>query len=192
MKLNEIPFTFLNDITFVVLKKICTIAILLIFVYQTGGYLIVAKVQQFQIRKEIKQRIKAGVPQNELSIITVSNSNRNQLKWKHSREFRYLGVMYDVVRMEIIDTQTTAYHCVTDTQETILFAGLDDQVKRSMESKNKERNNLSNKMVLYFHFVSGLLLHPEKVLSSKIKVLLCFVLDAFPYLETNVPPPKFG
>jgi hypothetical protein len=116
------------------------------------GLLLIFKIQQYQIRKEIKHLIKLGVPDNQLVHISISTKNKSQLEWKHSKEFRYKGNMYDVVKIEIVNDSTTLYQCVSDQQETILFANLDEQVKKNMDSKNNGSNPIKN----LFKFLSNI------------------------------------
>lgn len=127
--------------------------ILFIFVLlQTAGYLFVFKLQQHEIRQEIKRQIKAGVPEDELVLFKLANTAH--LSWIiHEREFRSDGVMYDVVRKES-DGDTTRYYCLSDEQETQLFAQLDEAVARDMNQNPARQQKLERLMqafgTLYF------------------------------------------
>ena len=114
-------------------------AIFLLFVllFNIGGLYLVFRFQQHQIRKEVKHKIKLGVPQNELYLIRISPDNQHLIQWIHSKEFRYKGVMYDVVRKKTIDAKTIEFACINDEQEAKLFAHLDEEI-------NKSNNNHSN------------------------------------------------
>jgi hypothetical protein len=92
------------------LKRTIAILFSVIILFQLTGFLIIFKVKQQTIRKEIKHFIKNGVPQNELITIELNASNKMDFDWKHSREFSYKGGMYDVVRTDTIDHNTVLLH----------------------------------------------------------------------------------
>jgi len=86
------------------------------------------------------QQIKAGVSDADLTEIRVTSENENQLIWKDGEEFRYQGMMYDVVHKEKADNKTTVYHCLTDTQENTLLADLEELIKKNKKNKNSRKS----------------------------------------------------
>jgi len=107
---------------------------------QAAGYLFVFKLQQHEIRQEIKQQIKAGVPEGELVLFKLANGAR--VTWSiPEREFRSNGAMYDVARKEI-HGDTTWYYCLSDEKETQLFAHLDEAVQRDMNQNPARQQQL--------------------------------------------------
>lgn len=127
------------------MKGFCAILLTLIFTFNLVGYLVVFKVQQYQIRREIIHNIERGIPESQLTCITVNQENKNKIIWKHKKEFRYQGEMYDVVKVEKLDEETTVYYCINDSQETHLFAKLDKHLKKT--GKNKNQQNFPLKIV---------------------------------------------
>jgi hypothetical protein len=125
----------------VLLKRIYAIFFLLIFSFQMAGFYVFFKVRQNQIRKEIKRALKKTVPRDELVIITVSPENTHELRWEKSHEFELKGRMYDVLLTEYKADGSIAYHCIDDKQETVLFAQLDEHVKRTMDSESGKKGN---------------------------------------------------
>lgn len=173
------------------LKRTFSILLLCLFAFNLAGFFFVFKVQQYRIRREIKQYIKQGVPENELALITVTPENENQLDWKHKKEFRYKGTMYDVVRKEIINKTTIIYHCVTDTQETVLFAHLDEMVSKNMDPKNDQNSPVKNLLkqlsIPYYP--------PEKPYWSLFQIYTAIIYEytflySSPSLNIISPPPK--
>jgi hypothetical protein len=73
-----------------------------------------------RIKKEVKQLIISGLPQEELTTLSFSKSEIDSLlTWKHSREFVYHGQYYDIVsHSETTDSVT--YICWWDKAETEL------------------------------------------------------------------------
>lgn len=113
-----------------------------------GGYYLIFRFQQHRVRKEIKLKIKLGVPEKDLCFITINPSNRDSVEWEHSREFKFRGTMYDVIRYKTIDETTVEYCCVNDHQEAILFANLDEEIQRSRQSGGKSKALASNLLKL--------------------------------------------
>jgi hypothetical protein len=124
-----------------------SILFLLLLIFQSTGYYMYMKIQQQHIRYEIKQQIKAGVPEGELVLLKICRStqeNRDEFQYIHSHEFRYLGKMYDIIRQES-HGETTLFYCICDEKETLLFARLDEQVKNEMKNlpgSGKQRERL--------------------------------------------------
>ena len=112
------------------------IAILLLFVMSInlGGLFLVFRFQQHLVRKEIKRKIKAGVPDQELFFFRINQQNQQAFEWIHAREFRYKGRLYDVVRKKTLDQHTIEYACINDIQESRLFAQLDEEVSRNLSN----------------------------------------------------------
>ncbi|HSH64278.1 MAG TPA: hypothetical protein VLB84_00420 [Bacteroidia bacterium] len=173
------------------MKKASAILLLFVFTFNLVDFLLVFKVQQYQVRKQIKQLIKQGVPDDELVQISITSENHMQLDWKHEKEFRYKGTMYDIVKTEIIDDTTTIYHCVTDKQETALFANLDEQVRKNMDTKNNGNNPLKNS----FKLLSNIYFQPQThawILPQINAVIKCEFSHFYssPALDITGPPPK--
>lgn len=97
-------------------------------------------------------KIKAGVPEDELTLFYYSKANKDEFDWKHSREFCHRGVMYDVVREENPEPGVRLLYCVTDHQETLLFGNL------KMLVTQQEQNHPATKKAsnLLGMFLSGL------------------------------------
>lgn len=134
------------------LRKITSIVLLLTLSLNTSVYYLFLKLRQNKIRKEIKMKIKAGVPENELTLFYYNEANKHEFDWKHSREFNHHGVMYDVVREEIAAQGIRILHCVTDHQETLLFGNL--KILVSQQQKNHPATKKAN--ILLGMFLSGL------------------------------------
>ena len=100
----------------------------------------------------MKVMIKAGVPDDELTLIYHTEVNAHEFKWFHSREFSYQGMMYDIVNEEENAPGVRMLHCITDHQETALFVHLNRMVKQSEKSHPAAKKA----SVLLSMFLSGL------------------------------------
>ena len=109
-------------------------------------------------------------------------------RWIHSREFKYNGDMYDIVKKEETDKQLIV-HCINDTKEKKLEEEFEKRVhKNSLEDKQRPTiNNFNNSI-------------SEPVLSENFGTAqICEVVfnylrtDSYRslYLDTPSPPPRF-
>ena len=79
------------------MKKIAVFSLLAIFLFNSFGYFIVFKVAQLEARKEIKTKIKLGLPEKELTAIEFKKSDLKNIHWvKENKEFYYENKLYDV------------------------------------------------------------------------------------------------
>lgn len=133
-------------------KALTVIVLLGLMFFINEGAFVHFKVRQYQVKKEIKHRIKAGVPENELDLVKIPQEWEKQgnkdFRWVEGHEFRYKGEMYDVVRQESHGDETW-YYCVKDEKENELFAELDKTVAREMENDETKGDAVGSS----FHFV---------------------------------------
>ncbi|WP_147309561.1 hypothetical protein [Marixanthomonas ophiurae] len=137
------------------------------------------------------QQIKAGVADADLTQIRITSENENQLIWEDGEEFRYKGIMYDVVKMETVDKETTIYHCLTDTQETNLLAELQDILKKNKKTKNNRKNPVKT----FFKVFNKIPPQQQKqgiVIFERNPEVIFHYVNYYnpPKLDISSPPPK--
>ena len=127
-------------------KRIMPLAMILLLMLQLLGGGMYFHFQRAHIRKDIKSRIKQGVPQNELKVFHFAKLQELEtLNWHNDHEFRQGDEMFDVVRKEV--TEHGVYlHCINDQQETLLFAQLNELVKKRSESDPMGRQQLAQSL----------------------------------------------
>ena len=165
-------------------------------VFHLFGYFAVFKVMQHNIKKQIKTAIKQGVPDNKLHCFRFPADKVLQqkmgIRWLEKKEFTYNGNMYDVVHKQS-DGDFIIYKCVNDTQEKVLFAGLDKQVKNAMnkESKNSKTLNLLLKFNILYINQTKQLLNPDLGYSE---LTYFFKPKYFYHLSKEIltPPPQIS
>lgn len=171
------------------MKNAIIIILLAIFSFNFGGSYAILQFQKYQIRKEIKREIRAGISENDLIKIVVTSENKKELIWKDSKEFSFKGKMYDVVHSEKINSNTQIYHCISDSQETKLIA----QYTKDLQKKRKNKNNQNPLKV--FKFIEKIEPLPQK---KDVAINQNKLLNNFDYfenyapltLEISSPPPK--
>lgn len=111
-------------------RMACSILVVSSLAYAQWGFFLRFELQRTSIQRSIKDRIRKGIPKEELTPFVMSAEEWQSLNWiKPKREFRLpSGDMYDVVYVNVQDGEVKAL-CVHDKDETVLFAGLDMFVK---------------------------------------------------------------
>jgi hypothetical protein len=175
------------------LKTLISIILLTLIVFHFNGQIIVFKIFEYRIKKEVKTRIKMGVPEKELTLLKIPKSLEenpgNDFKRIHDKEFRYKGEMYDIVSKAEKD-DTTYFYCIHDEEETKLFANLDRLIQNEFNDpeKKKELTNYTN-LLNSFYFKQEFTVN-EKIPSSKRQFLSNFFETISIIFNPQVPPPK--
>lgn len=131
------------------------IILLLLLAFQSAGYLLVFRIQQLRIKKEMKAKIKNGIADDQLVLLKILKTAKDDFprswKWIDEHEFRYEGDMYDIVRKQE-KGDTVWYYCIPDEKESRLFANLDELINDSM-SKAPERKKQNERLQrLFSHY----------------------------------------
>ena len=97
---------------------------LLFVTWQLVGVTTWFELSRVSIRKEIKTRIKARVPEKDLIHLSFSQDQLKNLTWLKKNEFRFNGHLYDVVHRSIQENGSVLLKCIDDVKEKVLFATL--------------------------------------------------------------------
>lgn len=147
--------------------------------------------QQRSIRREIKQKIKAGVPLEQQTILafTESEMERSDFNWLNDHEFKFHGTAYDVLSQKKASDRIYFY-CIRDEDETRLFKALDEQVSQIMNQDGASKERRQNT----FRFYKNLFCLTEKPatlrfnrnVSGPDKAMALINADHIP----DTPPPE--
>ncbi len=159
--------------------------------YNTAGYFIVFKARQIQIKSEVKRLIKSAVPEEQLVVFSLTPETMHGFSWIHSKEFRYNGEMYDVVRKVSVSAGNTELYCIHDVKESGLFAHLDRLVKDAMNHDRKGPGLLK----VLSAFYTGLFPPPELLndfISQSADIHYPVIPDIYSCQSVKVisPPPR--
>lgn len=150
-------------------------------------------IQRQRIRKEIKTRIKQGVPKGEMRVFSfsLSGDDLKNLQWHNDHEFRFEQRMYDVVHRSI-QNDSIYFQCIDDNQETVLFAQLDEltRVKQNTGPYRQQNTQWQFALSLFYLNASGVFL-PENYIDLKRLTSPYIFPDSAGELETDTPPPRF-
>ena len=169
--------------------------LLSIFLFNIIGYYFLFKIQQYEVRKEIKSKIKNNVPENDLILLSFHPSSKeySEIEWIKNHEFRYKGQLFDIVRLARDNDGTIRYKCINDKQEEILFENLDEWVQKHMESESNSdpssKNILKLFSIVYFSSTQVYFLEQNTTLSLKSDYIFHY---SSPALEIISPPPQLA
>lgn len=175
------------------MKKIAVVSLLAIFLFNSVGYYIVFKVAQLEARKEIKTKIKLGLPEKELTAIEFKKSELKNIHWvKENKEFYHQNKLYDVVKKDEKNS-SVVFYCIDDKQEHTLFASLDDHVNTFISLNSSKKNSTSKKLndhVLKIYFSHN---HDFHFSNNSTSVNYSFSTKNYQseFPEINSPPPEF-
>jgi len=176
------------------MRKLISFLLLFLFLWQIGGYLLEFEIESSRVRKELKKLSKEAVPLNQLIYFQFSDKEIQNLTWTKKNEFKKDGHFYDVVWKKNLANGLVEFQCVSDDQETVLFAKLDQYVSANLANSNPDKP-LKNWSKLVFGvylpsqfdiqpiFQSSLSAHTENGFYYKDQLSIGFL-----FIET--PPPN--
>tara|TARA_R110001592_G_scaffold307299_2_gene580929 strand:+ start:464192 stop:464725 length:534 start_codon:yes stop_codon:yes gene_type:complete len=130
------------------LNRLLSILLLLCLIAPFLGSVLWVKHQKHLVKKSVKKEIIAGIDREDLVELTFSaNQLKTDLNWKHSKEFEYLGKMYDIVEQSASGDSTT-YWCWLDKEETELNNQL-DRLLAIAWNKNDQQHNQQNHLTAF-------------------------------------------
>lgn len=164
------------------MRKYISAILIVVILFNVAGCYLLFIAKQYIIQKEIKQEIRKGLKDEDLSLIIVSNNDDAGMCWTEpNKEFKYKGEMYDVVKIKIIN-QKIYYYCINDVKEEKLIAGF----YKNHSSKKEERNikRAYNDLYIPQQYLLTSNIHP-----SHIQVRFDFLYKVN-FVRDLAPPPK--
>lgn len=149
--------------------------------------------QKKAIQKQVKKILTKNIPKEELVYFRFSRQeSQEKLRWKHDREFQYLGEMYDVVYKEIVN-DSISYWCWWDTEETALYKKMKDIVAHSPDhlpgKKQSERKwHEFQKNLFCSHYINLPALAEHQAAGERL-----FTPDLYQSIQlySTSPPPEY-
>ena len=132
------------------MKRILSILLVFVFFYSIIGFYLNFEIKQFRIKKEIKENLIVSLPENELTLLKISSTDNVKIKWmEEGKEFRYMGNMFDVVKI-VNRRDSTYFYCYSDSKESKLISHLDKLVKEQAghsQSRSFQKKQVINLLV---------------------------------------------
>jgi hypothetical protein len=157
--------------------------------------LLLFKTFEVKYKKEIKQIIKAGVPEKDLVEFTFHKSVirkvSHDFRWIKKNEFRFKNEMYDVVKIEV-QGDSVHYKCIHDLKESKLFVNLDKYLIDLIKSDSAKRNefvSFLNSLNTFYLPVKPFLVNNKSTSNDEMSGIIPQKLnDGFTHILT--PPPR--
>jgi hypothetical protein len=172
------------------LKKLAAIVVLIIFMVNAMGYLIVFRYNQYLIRQEMVARIRCGAFPDKIVLLKFLHPEREkQFIRLEQTEFTYIGKLYDVVA-EGKSGDTTLFYCLHDKKEEDLLADYTLYLRRNGDSSQKDNSILA----LLYNLVTQALIQNPSIPPQGQGIAFQFpfskILITPVYLVHAAPPPK--
>jgi len=141
------------------MRKTVSIVLLLVFFFQSVGCLVIFKLQQLQVRQDVKHHFLSNLSNNELEVIKISKNRGDKTnllnRFTNPDEFSYAGMMYDVIRKES-HGDTMWYYCYPDKKETKVLAELDNFIRdQTTNNSQKKKQREDYQRILSSLFPAG-------------------------------------
>ena len=176
------------------MRKLVSYCLFLLVIWQIIGFVGYFEISHYTLKKEIKSLLKRGVPEGELITHTFNQNELKELKWLKKNEFEFNGNLYDVVRTYKLTNDRYKLACISDKQETILFATLGQNVASNL-GDNQHPTPLSNLMkILHFPLiVNEYLVQISHYNQSDYKrdVFIYLPHESMKSVRIDTPPPCF-
>jgi len=137
-------------------SKIIPFLFAVVLIWQGLGTFVVFQLERKAIRKELKMRIKEGVPEGELSEFRFTSDQYHQLEWRKSNEFVWQGHFFDVVKSRKDVNGNFILKCISDRQEDKLFADLGNSIATYLDKKHSKSSAVNWEKLTNILFVSNI------------------------------------
>jgi len=118
--------------------KLVSNLLLFLFTIQIIGFVGYFEFAHYQLKKEIKSQLKEGLPKDKLAIFDFNTAQMQNLVWLKKNEFDLNGNLYDVVRKSC-KNGITHFECISDKQEKVLYAKLNQNVSSNLVDDNQHK-----------------------------------------------------
>jgi hypothetical protein len=172
------------------LKKSFSIFLIISFLFNTTGSLLIFLVLQSNLKESAREKISSNDYNRLQTLIVFTNKDlRNgkaDLKFFDEQEFSFRGKMYDIIKHEN-KNDSVYFYCFADTDEDDLNLAFTKKGNADEHDKNSANKNLL-KNVLEDGVLTGPLFIPDYILERKFHGCKILKLSS-ETLEIPTPPP---
>jgi hypothetical protein len=170
--------------------------LLLVLLLPLAGSFFLFQYRQIAIKKELKRKIKQGLPDSELisMVLTPEILNSKSFEWHNSHEFRLNGRMYDIIKTNKKGNQTE-YKVVWDNDESELFSQLESDLKEAFSNDPVQKSNSAK----FLSFLKSIYIHDtedDRMINIDLNLLQKHLIKqektfVNTFLKNTSPPPEF-
>lgn len=176
------------------MKRLFSVFLLLILFLPSAGTTLWFLHRQKEIRKEVKHQLIAGLSDSELIHFKFTQDELASLEWKHDKEFKYNGYMYDIVKRKKLG-DTTHFWCWKDDKETELYQEFESLLASLSAPKPIDQQSQLHWVQFNHSLFCNPLIHYDInglfESESQLQVPYQNFYDAIS-LQPNAPPPNLG
>jgi len=147
--------------------------------------------QKASVKQEVREMLEGEVEKEKLTVLNFSRKEaETELEWVHEREFRYKGMMYDVVSTEV-RSDSVSYVCWKDEKETGIDSKLDHLVTQWMDSNPVAKEKQQRLLTFYFQVYDlPVSIHSPVLPANELEYNSHISLYCGEYVPTPTPPPR--
>lgn len=153
MKLKNKNISLCNNLC----KNLLFFLFVLILLFHGELHILIFKSFEAKYKKEVKQIIKAGIPDEKLVLKTfhkdIFENEFDNFKWTKKNEFRFKNEMYDIIKTEF-KGDSVYFYCFHDLKESKLFKNLDQIVSKFFNEDKEKQNEFDNTLSSFNRFYS--------------------------------------
>ncbi len=175
------------------MTRVFAILLLIVLLIPLAGGHLLFKLRQWQIKEQIEERMKQGIPQEDLVLVQIpkawEENGHPGFQWIEENEFRYNKQMYDIVESEERG-DTTYYYCIQDDRETALYKELAKRTKSKMNhdpTSQQQREHLT-KLLTHLYFAAKPLQPSFQPISSEAQSKYNFICKTWQEAPPSPPP----
>jgi hypothetical protein len=181
------------------LKKLIASILLMVFLFNVGGYYIVFWGLRLQADRELTVRLDANLYEREETIelkipVVLPYPIQSQDFQRVDGRFEHQGQFYKLVKQKL-ENDTLLVVCIRDTETRKLVNTIRDYVKLTQDltapSSGKKALNFLSKLIKDFNTNSELNIAPQFHLSDCVSLTTRPALFLQPVIPVDGPPPRF-
>lgn len=176
-------------------RKLVSYSLFFLVTWQIIGFVAYFEFTHYHLKKEIKLLLKQGVPQDELVVFEFDKTELSNLIWLKKNEFNYNGNLFDVVRSHKMADGKTYMECISDKQETVLFAKLNQGISSNMGDERNPTPLFNWLKIIHFPVVTNCfeLNFKKSSIDSINRSYFIYQEDnSVKIIEIDSPPPEFS
>ena len=120
------------------MRKLIAVFLFIVFIVNLSGIFILFKIRQSLIHSELTQMLQSPDYENKLIIISITSANKHLFEWEDEKEFRYNGIMYDVINKKYNAAGEMELSCIADEKETELWSDLTKLSKKNNSTQTEQ------------------------------------------------------
>ena len=173
------------------LKKILSILLISLLIFNSAGYVLVFFQLKFTFNKEAFSKLENYLAPSELTVINITKNEffegSENFRWVSEKEFSFYGKMYDISQIEFINDSVKIV-ALSDDNENKLNEFFEQTLNKNLNDKYSKTASIIKLLITE----AGL--PTEFSSASSWREDMCYNFIFVPILKTTIevpsPPPK--